>query len=193
MNKLSLAVLNETWLYKSDTQARHLLQDLKNETGIQILRKDRDSRGGGVAIAFNTNIMSLKKLNLSSLKNMGHLEILAARGRLRNYKKEINVFSCYILPKLTRQQSVEFLDALSDTIAECKMSSEGWFIIGGDWNHRSLVDLIDIYPDLKQIITPPTRKNSVLDILVSNIGPYIRNKQVCSPIEGEYGRSQIIR
>ena len=136
----------------------------------------------------DSNIMSLRKLNLNSLKNKAHLEILAARGRLRNYKKEINVFSCYIPPKLTRQQSTEFLDTLSDAIAECKMSSEGWFVIGGDWNNRSLVDILDVYPDLKRIETPPTRKNNVLDILLSNIGQYVRNKQVCAPIEGEFGQ-----
>ena len=36
MNKLTLAILNETWLYKSDKQFRHVQQDLKNETGIDI-------------------------------------------------------------------------------------------------------------------------------------------------------------
>ena len=68
INKLDLALLNETWFYKSDPQASKLLSDLKIDTGIDIIRKDRDSRGGRVAIAYNTNNMSLKKLNLTTLQ-----------------------------------------------------------------------------------------------------------------------------
>ena len=51
-----------------------------------------------------------KKLNLNSLKNKPKLEIVVARGKLRGYKKEINIFSCYIVPpKLTKAESIDFL------------------------------------------------------------------------------------
>ena len=69
MNKLSLAILNETWLYKSDRQFKCVQQNLKYETGIDFIRRDRDSRGGGVAVAFDANEIVMKKLNLNSLKN----------------------------------------------------------------------------------------------------------------------------
>ena len=125
MNKLSLAILNETWMYKNDKHAKHLLQDLARESGIELIRKDRDSRGGGVAIAFDSGLLSLKKLGLKCLKNKPNCEIVAARGKLKGYNKEVNVFSCYVPPKLTKSESAELLETLSDAIAESKQSSEG--------------------------------------------------------------------
>ena len=68
MNKLSFVLLNETWFYKSDPQTKNLLQEINREHGIQFIRKDRDSRGGGVAVAFDSNLMTMKKLNLETLK-----------------------------------------------------------------------------------------------------------------------------
>ena len=57
MNKLAVSILNETWLYKNDSQAKKMFNSLLTEEKIAIIRKDRDSRGGGVAIAFdNKNI-----------------------------------------------------------------------------------------------------------------------------------------
>ena len=69
MNALSVALLNETWFFKSDPQTRKLLIEIGQENRIEFIRKDRDSRGGGVAIAFDTNKIKLKKLNLNCLKD----------------------------------------------------------------------------------------------------------------------------
>ena len=140
-----------------------------------------------MAIAFDSNVITLKKLHLNSLKGK-KFEILAARGKLRNYKKEVNVFSCYIPSKYNKAETTEFLDVLSNAITEAKMSSEGWFLLGGDWNHRPLNAILDLYPDLKQILSPPTRKNNLLDIIYSNISPYTKTVGVCSPLEGEFGQ-----
>ena len=61
MNRLSVVLLNETWLYRNDKQAKHsILQEIKNEAGIEVLRKDRDSREGGVVIAFRSEDITLK-------------------------------------------------------------------------------------------------------------------------------------
>ena len=188
INVLSLAILNETWLYRSDPQAKKLLLDLKNEHNIDIIRKDRDSRGGGVAVAFNSKVLSMRKLSLTTLNTKKHFKILATRGKLRGYKTEITVFSCYIPPKLTKNQSVEFLDLLTDAISEAKTTSEGWILIGGDWNNRSLQSLLDLYPDIEMLKTPPTRKDNTLDIVCSNFNNFIKSSEVCLPLEGELGQ-----
>ena len=88
MNKLFLAIINEPRFYKSDAKLKHILEEVKNETGIEFIRKDRDSRRGGVAIAFDSNLVSLKKLHLNCLKNKPKLEIDAARGKIRNYLQQ---------------------------------------------------------------------------------------------------------
>ena len=85
-----------------------MLREVAEEHEIRFIRKDRDSRGGGVAVAYDSSKISLKKLNLNCLKNKNHLEIVVAIGKLRNYKKDVTVFSCYIPPKLSKNESTEF-------------------------------------------------------------------------------------
>ena len=60
---------------------------MKIEHGIEIIRRDRDSRGRGVAVAFNSNLMNLKKLDLNAIKGKKKFEILAVRGKVKGYKK----------------------------------------------------------------------------------------------------------
>ena len=185
MNKLDVSILNETWMYKNDSQMKKILSDLLTQEKIGMIRKDRDSRGGGVAIAFDTSKITLKKLNLESLKNKKKLEIVAARGKLRNYKKSVTVFSCYLPPKYSKAESIEFMETLSDAIGEAKSADEGWVVLGGDWNHRPLELALDMYPDIKELITPPTRKNSTLDILATNFNSFVKTAIVTHPLEGE--------
>ena len=188
INKLDVALLNETWLYKNDPQGRKLLLDLKNEHSIDFIRKDRNSRGGGVAVAFDRNRLSLKKLNLQSLRLKNEFEILATRGQIKNCKKELTIFSCYLPPKLSKIESTSFLDVLTDAISEAKSTSDGWLMIGGDWNNRSLGPIFDLFPDIKQIITPPTRKDRTLDVICTNFISHVKKAMVCSPLEGKLGQ-----
>ena len=111
---------------------------MKNEYNIELIRKDRDSRGGGVAVVFDNKSTHLKKLDLKSLKAKPQYEILAVRGKVKGYNKDLTVFSCYLPPRLLMKESTEFMDLLTDAISEAKQSSDGWMLVGGDWNGRSL-------------------------------------------------------
>ena len=64
MNKTSIAILTETWFTKNDRLLKTRLQNVGLETGIQIIRKDRNSRGGGVGIAYNQRESNFSKLKL---------------------------------------------------------------------------------------------------------------------------------
>ena len=77
------------------------------------------------------------------------------------------------------------LEALSDSISEAKSVGEGWIAIGGDWNHRPLRVALDMFPDIKEILTPPTRKSNVLDILATNFTDFVTTSVVTHPLEGE--------
>ena len=59
---------------------------------------------------------------------------MAARGKIKNYKKGITIFSCYLPPKLSRKESQEFMEVLADAVGETKSTSNDWVLIGGDWN-----------------------------------------------------------
>ena len=57
------------------------LEDINQEHGISFIRKDRNSRGGGVAIAYDSNKIELKKLSLKSLRGK-KFEIVASAGKI---------------------------------------------------------------------------------------------------------------
>ena len=146
--------------------------------GIELIRKDRDSRGGGVAIAFDSNKCSFKKLALDSLKR-SKMEIVGAMGKINGVQKGHLAFSCYLPPNYTRDQTISFFDTLVNAISEARSKYPGsWVSIGGDWNERSLSPLAVNFPDLDWTQSPPTRKNKTLDILVTNYRPHIENVTV---------------
>ena len=64
MNSATLAILTETWFSMGNKRIAHELNVLSQRDGISFLRKDRNTWGGGVAIAFNSAKMDLKKLPL---------------------------------------------------------------------------------------------------------------------------------
>ena len=47
---------------------------------------------------------------------------------------------------------------------------------------------MDLFPDIKVLVTPPTRKDRMLDIFCSNFNDCIKSAAVCSPLEGEEGQ-----
>ena len=46
------------------------------------------------------------------------------------------------------------------------------FICGGDKNDLNIKLLLDIDPSFRQIVTSPTYRQSILDVLVTDIGQY---------------------
>ena len=80
------------------------------------------------------------------------------------------------------------IERLADAIGEAKSSTDGWILLGGDWNGRSLELILQLYPDIRVVKTEPTRKNKVLDMILTNFDDYIENRNVCFPIEGDEGQ-----
>ena len=62
MNDSTVALLTETWFNKGNKQVAHELEILDQRDDIVILRKDRTSRGGRVALGFNSKKAEFKKL-----------------------------------------------------------------------------------------------------------------------------------
>ena len=107
-NKTTVALLNETWFQKRDTQLKCLLERVAQESNISIIRRDRNSRGGGVAIALHTEKMELKKVVPVSMRGKT-FEILVAAGKLIGYKEKHVVLSSYLPPNYTRQENNEII------------------------------------------------------------------------------------
>ena len=104
MNNTTVALLTETWLTKGDKLTKKRLQEIEMEHGIKIIRKDRNSRGGGVALAYDSKLSGFEKIKLKSLVGCP-FEILAAGGKIHGFKKQHLVFTCYLPPRLTALES----------------------------------------------------------------------------------------
>ena len=63
---LTFCIITETWI-SNDNTTKDILEELSNGANIEMIRKDRSGRGGGVAIAFNNTKAKFKKYGLSSL------------------------------------------------------------------------------------------------------------------------------
>ena len=90
------------------------LEEIKNEYGYCMIRKDRNTRGGGVAIVYDSNICELKKAQLKSMKGNSQLEIVAAIGKIKGCARGIAVISCYVPPNYKREENLKFVEVLSD-------------------------------------------------------------------------------
>ena len=74
-----LCIITETWFKPSDSPLNKLLEDFKNKTCYEFIRKDRAGprRGGGIAFCYNNKRIQLSKAKIPPTKH----EVFAAIGR----------------------------------------------------------------------------------------------------------------
>ena len=155
--------LTESWL-NSD------ILDSELCTKYILVRNDRKSRGGGVLIGLKPSI-KFTKLFFNS-----NLEYICIKLQFR----PINIF--ILLIYLPPPVSIDDLNLFYDLVSQIfyKMMSKDRIIILGDFNIPTYLQSIscsksdcinDISSEfnLKQKITFPTRENSMLDLLFSNL------------------------
>ncbi len=114
--KHNFICLNETKLSNSDNISFE---------NYEIIRKDRNRRGGGVAILARTD-MKFEKID--TLDSFG-LELLAIKVKLKN--ESFNLISLYIPPRKTHQ------DIFLDTVFFQELSKLQPFVMCGDLNSHS--------------------------------------------------------
>ena len=157
MNKSTVALLTETWFNKGNRKLAHDLNHLNQQHDISLLRRDRSSRGGGLAIAFDSKTAEFKKAQLKILKGCEH-EILVAHGKMNGVKKSHLVIVGYIPPSYNSAQNKSFLDVLSDAISEARSKfPESWVTLGGDWNNRDIGSVLALFPDCLLYTSPSPR------------------------------------
>ena len=80
-------------------------------------------------------------------------------------------------------------ECIVDSINAVKSTYENPLIVlGGDFNLRSPDGIIESFPDILQLDTPPTRKWVCLDLISSNIQPNKVTIEKRPPLRTEDGR-----
>ena len=108
---LDFSLVNETW-FTGSSKEKEELSEIKNAENIEFICKNRRSRGGGVAIAFKSTRMKLKRLKLRENK----FELVAATGRAVGDNRTIAVYSLYIPPKQTASATKDMFELIADSM-----------------------------------------------------------------------------
>ena len=104
MNELGsdVCLLTETW-FKNSNRIKNELEDFKNKTGYNFIRRDRAGlkRGGGVAICYNSERIQMSHAKLPPSKH----EVLATIGRRVGQRRKIVCIVVYIPPHYNAEQN----------------------------------------------------------------------------------------
>ena len=186
---LHFAGVTETW-FKGGRALTDRLTDIEGASGIKILHQSRDgrlkTRGGGVAIAFDTSTYNFKRRQLKHIPK--ELEIICAIGRVGKISRRITVFVVYVPPAIRASQFRELGEALSAEIAAVKGTyRDPGIIVMGDFNHRDVLPFLEEVEPMTTVGTGPTRGASTLDIVHTNMCGDIVESLVLPPLDAMHG------
>ncbi len=148
--------------------------------GYQLFRRDRNRRGGGVALYVLEQLKS-RKLKLQTVPPS--LEIIAVE--ITFLKHKLIVASVYN-PK--KDSAPEFIDGLSNFLAEVQADPSNVMVLG-DTNRDFLTAEFDIFDpmmdqfSMRQIIQEPTHKSRCIDQVFATFDIHIPKSGTACPIE----------
>ena len=166
-NNLHIALLTETWLSQKHCSAR-TMADLMHGANISFIRRDRGSRGGGVAICYDPT-----KIRMSSFScgvNASKSEVVCAVGNSPLTRRKIAAISAYLPPNLDANNVQAAILVITSTIDKLKSKyTDPIIIVGGDFNRKDLSTFSSMFPELKPVLAGATRGGASLDEIFTNV------------------------
>ena len=165
-NSVDIAVFTETWA--TDTMLRSL--DFENYIMFHSIRKNCKRPSGGLSI-FVKNSIPATKLDI---KVPGHLEIMYVSVRPHKLPRSIsNIILCAVYFPGTSSKFAPNQEDILIHLTESIQSFYGKYsnpliMLLGDFNDLKIIDLCDSCL-LKQVVQVPTRRNAILDLIMTNI------------------------
>ena len=174
--EMHLGLHCEIWENKENVAHANLIEEALEIHGIQYISTPRPNRrGGGAAITLiRDSPFALTKLDPSCMSVDDSLEV--CWGLLKPKQptgpiKCIIVCSFYIPPYSKKKSALIEHISLNYFILKSQYPDAA-FICGGDKNDLNIQRLLDINPSFRQLVTKPTYRLSVLDVLVTDIGHF---------------------
>ena len=110
---LHFALLTETWLTHK-LCSRRKLEDLTVGGNVSFIRKDRSTRGGGIAIAFNPTKTKLTKFAVP--QNYLNTEVVCTVGSTPLSSRKIALISVYMPPAMKKADLDGYIYTLIDLV-----------------------------------------------------------------------------
>ena len=158
---------------------------LSKQTNKQMsfIRRDRGSRGGGVAICYNPTKIRMNRFNFKQQAQCTNTELICAVGSCSLTKRKIAAISVYLPPSLQAEHLRNAIQSVTDCIDQVVIKfSDILLFLGGDFNNKSLGDFTSIHPEMKPIGAGATRRGACLDEIYTNLSGRLSEKQVQKPL-----------
>ena len=161
---LDFFMVTETWIRNTRATLENIL-DMESAENISLICKNRDSRGGGVCIAYDNTKVTLKRVALPKTK----LEVVGAVGKISRMSKKVAVFAVYLPPRYKATDVDDFNNYLADAIENVKrIHGDIYVVVGGDINQKNISPAFQPFPEIQQLPGLVSRRGAALDLCYCN-------------------------
>ena len=193
---VDVVFLSETWERQNKTLSEIInLEDYAVISNVN----QRDVVGGRPALVVNNKKFNVRNITNTLVPVMWGVEAVWAivSPKIFNQASKIQHIACAaIYSKPGSQHKTDLLNHISDAfnIVSTKFGRGVHFIIAGDTNELRLKPIIDLSPNLVQIVKSPTRidkttgKESMLDPIITTLSKYYQEAQVLQPLDSDPGK-----
>ena len=181
--EVHVGIHSEIWEDKEKLDHKNKIEEAFELHGIIYISNPRPKRrGGGAAITLcdPKHQFSLSRLPIHVPPD---LEVCwgLVKPRYPGTIKEIIICSFYSPPRSKKKSKL--IEHISVNFFKLKTSHpNSGFICGGDKNDLQTNLLLGIHPNLRQIVTKATHKNSILDVIITDIGHYYNEPFLRPPL-----------
>ena len=193
-----ICCISETW-DRSHKEKGELISDLIDIDGYKWVKNivQRNRGGGKPAILVSTADYYVTELSPNIITVPPNVEAAWALLTPKNHDqstgiRHIVVSSVYYSSTQTRKS--DFLDHISQaySILCSKYGTDLAFIISGDVNRLNIKPILNLSPDLKQIVNVPTRldPDAILDVVITNVPALYQEPYTLSPLDSDNGSGQ---
>ena len=186
-NEIHLGLHCEIWESKENKAHANKIEEALEIHGIKYISTPLpDRRGGGAAITLiSDSPFVLSKLDVTVFSGEDSLEVcwgLVKPKTPTGHIKSLIVCSFYLPPNSRKKSALIQHISLNYYILKTQYPDSA-FICGGDTNDLNIQLLLDINPSFRQLVTSPTYRLSVLDVLVTDIGHYYLVPIIRPPVQ----------
>ena len=179
--ELDFLTVSETW-FKTNRMTNQQLKDLMDTEGISCIKKNRELRGGGVAVLLENKKVTLK-MTYPFTKD---IEAVCAVGKTVNDVRKLFVVSFYLPPKSSADHVGKFCNQLAERIERIKSEQDDpYIVIAGDQNRKDICAALTHFPDMAQVKLVATRGSSKLDTCYTNFSDRIKEVIRCDPLHDQ--------
>ena len=182
--QVDVSLCCEVWQKAESRQHKAEIEQMLEMEGLKYFSttRPRGKRGGGAAIIVNTDKFKVEKLDIQIPH---HLEIVWALAKPKADEalfKRIILCSFYSPPRSRlrnklKDHMIGTLQMLTAKYPDCGI------LVGGDKNKMDISSLLNCNLKLKQIVNRPTRKQEILDIVLTNLFPFYNAPVILPPVQ----------